>query len=200
MAASLYVPSTVTTASKKQSIISHNKPNCGAAKTDEKTVVDAQPDSKENIDTNLPLNQNDENELKMPKREITPDIISMQKPEDEMKPQVMEEDVKPLKDQFETKHNETENVIDDTTAAANDTLNEETNGETTNDDDDKKGDLKEDSSHAHTPAKKIITSEEEAKARFAEKRREMKEKMEREAELERMKQVLSSVNIFNIKI
>merc|ERR1712003_137876 len=37
---------------------------------------------------------------------------------------------------------------------------------------------------AETP-KKIITSEEEAKARLAEKRREMKEKMEREAELER---------------
>jgi len=37
--------------------------------------------------------------------------------------------------------------------------------------------------------KKIITSEEEAKARMAEKRREMKEKMEREAEAERQKQL-----------
>ena len=37
--------------------------------------------------------------------------------------------------------------------------------------------------------KKIITSEEEAKARLAEKRREMKEKKEREAELERQRQV-----------
>merc|ERR1711962_1575563 len=36
--------------------------------------------------------------------------------------------------------------------------------------------------------KKIITSEEEAKARLAEKRREMKEKKEREAELERQRQ------------
>merc|ERR1719414_1698085 len=36
--------------------------------------------------------------------------------------------------------------------------------------------------------KKIITSEEEAKARLAEKRREMKEKMEREAEIERQRQ------------
>ena len=37
--------------------------------------------------------------------------------------------------------------------------------------------------------KKIINSEEEAKARLAEKRREMKEKKEREAELERQRQV-----------
>ena len=37
--------------------------------------------------------------------------------------------------------------------------------------------------------KKIIQSEEEAKARLAEKRREMKEKKEREAELERQKQL-----------
>lgn len=40
-----------------------------------------------------------------------------------------------------------------------------------------------------TPSKKIITSEEEAKARLAEKRREMKEKMEREAEAERQRQL-----------
>ena len=40
-----------------------------------------------------------------------------------------------------------------------------------------------------TPSKKIIQSEEEAKARLAEKRREMKEKMEREAELERQRQL-----------
>jgi len=38
-----------------------------------------------------------------------------------------------------------------------------------------------------TPAKKIITSEDEAKAKLAEKRREMKEKKEREAELERQR-------------
>lgn len=38
-----------------------------------------------------------------------------------------------------------------------------------------------------TPSKKIISSEEEAKAKLAEKRREMKEKMEREAELERQR-------------
>jgi len=37
------------------------------------------------------------------------------------------------------------------------------------------------------PEKKIITSEEEAKARIADKRREMKEKMEREAEAERLR-------------
>ena len=37
--------------------------------------------------------------------------------------------------------------------------------------------------------KKIISSEEEAKARLAEKRREMKEKKEREAELERQRLV-----------
>ena len=38
-------------------------------------------------------------------------------------------------------------------------------------------------------SKKIIQSEEEAKARLAEKRREMKEKKEREAELERQRQL-----------
>ncbi|XP_059084303.1 zinc finger CCCH domain-containing protein 13-like isoform X3 [Tigriopus californicus] len=38
-----------------------------------------------------------------------------------------------------------------------------------------------------TPSKKIISSEEEAKAKLAEKRRQMKEKMEREAELERQR-------------
>lgn len=38
-----------------------------------------------------------------------------------------------------------------------------------------------------TPAKKIITSEEEAKAKIAEKRRQMKEKKEREEELERQR-------------
>lgn len=40
---------------------------------------------------------------------------------------------------------------------------------------------------AKEAAKKIITSEEEAKARIAEKRREMKEQKEREAELERLR-------------
>lgn len=43
-----------------------------------------------------------------------------------------------------------------------------------------------------TPSKKIISSEEEAKAKLAEKRREMKEKMEREAELERQRLVRSA--------
>ena len=43
------------------------------------------------------------------------------------------------------------------------------------------------SNEASEPAKKIISSEEEAKARLAEKRREMKEKKEREAELERQR-------------
>ena len=44
-------------------------------------------------------------------------------------------------------------------------------------------------SHPGTTAKKIITSEDEAKAKLAEKRREAKEKKEREAELERQRQV-----------
>ena len=43
--------------------------------------------------------------------------------------------------------------------------------------------------HANSPAKHIISSEIEAKARIAEKRREMKEKIEREAELERQRLV-----------
>ena len=47
-----------------------------------------------------------------------------------------------------------------------------------------------DGNESTASGKKIITSEEEAKARLAEKRREMKEKMEREAELERKRWVL----------
>ena len=193
MSASLHVPSNsaVNTSSKKQSTISNNKPNCGGTTKEEKKD-DAQPpnpDSKENTYTN---EQNDiENEVKMPKREITPDIISgsilqKQPEEHEMKPQVMEA-VKPITEEFETKDTEA-GIIDDT--AVNDTFKEETHGETIeghNNEDLKEGDH---SLHAHTPAKKIITSEEEAKARFAEKRREMKEKMEREAELERQRQVI----------
>ena len=69
MAALLHVPSnsTATPSSKKQSIISNNKPNCGTTNTDDKKD-DAQqpnPDFKENADT---PEQNDGNELKMPKR------------------------------------------------------------------------------------------------------------------------------------
>merc|ERR1712203_1274747 len=57
------------------------------------------------------------------------------------------------------------------------------------DDNNTKPELKEEEppSLEQTPAKHIISSEEEAKARLAEKRRLMKEKMEREAELERQR-------------
>ena len=46
-----------------------------------------------------------------------------------------------------------------------------------------------DQSGSVSNGKKIISSEEEAKARLAEKRREMKEKKEREAEIERQRLV-----------
>ena len=52
--------------------------------------------------------------------------------------------------------------------------------------------------HADSPAKHIITSEVEAKARIAEKRREMKEKMEREAELERQR-LVSNLSLNRLK-
>ena len=42
---------------------------------------------------------------------------------------------------------------------------------------------------SNSAGKKVISSEEEAKARLAEKRREMKEKKEREAEIERQRLV-----------
>jgi len=64
----------------------------------------------------------------------------------------------------------------------------ESNGDSTaQKDDEKPVDIENNEGGEVKEQKKIITSEEEAKARIAEKRREMKEQKEREAELERLR-------------
>ena len=172
---------------KKQSVISNNKPNCNATKDTaaqkEERVSDS--DEKKSVE-NLEINKD---ETKVPKREKTPDIISgavIQKPKDNMEPQVMmNEEYEPSNDKSE---GEEIKVIPEV-AEKKDlevTSSDEIQG------DESKQEIKEDEepSQEQTPAKHIISSEEEAKARLAEKRRLMKEKMEREAELERQRLVI----------
>ena len=135
-------------------------------------------------------------ETKGPKREKTPDIISgavIQKPEDEMKPQVM------VNEEGEPSNNTTEEVQKEVEQIAGRTGSEEKQIDVRNDND-TQPELKEGEppTQEQTPAKHIISSEEEAKARLAEKRRLMKEKMEREAELERQRLVIQSFQIWHI--
>ena len=195
MSASLHAPSDTTTGTpnKKPSVISNNKPNCNVPKGDEKTkdIHHSDVEAKKGINT---PKQSSEEKQNIPKREITPDIISgasIQKAveqNDSMEPQVMVEDEEISSiEQKEIEPPEAEVV---TNTASNDEKKETTNEQSN--EHDRIEDPKDDDhpSHEHTPSKQIITSEEEAKARIAQKRREMKEKMEREAELERQRQVL----------
>ena len=191
MSNSLHVASnnTTSTPNKKASVISNNKPNCNVPKGDGKAKDGPQsgPEAKLGINTS---DQSDEDTKKIPKREITPDIISgavIQKSKDEMEPQVMIEDEETSS--MQTNEFKVPDTKDAHNTVANDAKKDKTPEETT--DIDRKEDAKDDDhpSHEHTPSKQIITSEEEAKARIAQKRREMKEKMEREAELERQRQV-----------
>ena len=178
---------TANTPIKKQSVISNNKPNCNATKDTaaqkEERVSDS--DEKKSVE-NLEISKD---ETKVPKREKTPDIISgavIQKPKDNMEPQVMmNEEDEPSNDKSE---GEEIKVIPE--VAEKKDL--ETKSQDEIPDDESKEEMKEDEqpSQEHTPAKHIISSEEEAKARLAEKRRLMKEKMEREAELERQRLVI----------
>ena len=185
MVDSLHIPSNSTTSSKKQSVISKNKPNCGGGgvtNKDEKKPQNIKPEQ----------NEGNSDVIKMPKREITPDIISgamKQKTVDEIKPQVVEDNLELVTNQKEMKVDDNNKLDEKTKQEA-----QQRGAATTGDDGaDKNVDLKEDDHSLHsvasTPAKNLISSEEEAKARIAEKRREMKEKMEREADLERQRQV-----------
>ena len=173
------------TQNKKPSVVSTNKPNCNVTK-----------EAKSPKDENVPETKDVENlevkkdETKVPKREKTPDIISgavIQKPEDEMKPQVM------VNEEDESSNGTTEEVQKEVEEIADNTVSEEKPIDV-GDDNDTKPELNEEElpSQEQTSAKHIISSEEEAKARLAEKRRLMKEKMEREAELERQRLVTTS--------
>ena len=175
------------TPNKKQSVISNNKPNCNATKDTvaqkEERVSDS--DEKKSVE-NLAISKD---ETKVPKREKTPDIISgavIQKPKDNMEPQVMmNEEDEPSNDKSE---GEEIKVVPE--VAEKKDLEVKSSDEIQ--DDESKDEMKEDenTSQETTPAKHIISSEEEAKARLAEKRRLMKEKMEREAEIERQRLVI----------
>ena len=172
---------------KKQSVISNNKPNCNASKETaaqkEERVSDS--DEKKSVE-NLEINKD---ETKVPKREKTPDIISgavIQKPKDNMEPQVMmNEEDEPSNDKSEGEEIKVVPEVAEKKDLEVKSLDDIQ-------DDESKQEIKEDEepSQEQTPAKHIISSEEEAKARLAEKRRLMKEKMEREAELERQRLVI----------
>merc|ERR1719431_2258067 len=114
--------------------------------------------SQDNIDNSIAVPNND---AESSKRQSTPDIIK-----DNNKKSEIEEMVK------ENQRNGTPE--EDNKAINNNNVDKEKSPEAENE-----GEVKE--------SKKIITSEEEAKARIAEKRREMKEQKEREAELERLR-------------
>merc|ERR1712142_440583 len=114
--------------------------------------------SQDNIDNGIVVPNNDESS----KRQSTPDIIKDNNKKTE------NGDVGK-----ETQKNVTQEN-DNNKAISNNNIDKEKSPEAENE-----GEVKE--------SKKIITSEEEAKARTAEKRREMKEQKEREAELERLR-------------
>merc|ERR1719370_177984 len=129
--------------------------------TERKTSSSKSPSpalSQDNIDNSIAVPNND---AESSKRQSTPDIIK-----DNNKKSGNEEMVK------ENQRNGTPE--EDNKAINNNNVDKEKSPEAENE-----GEVKE--------SKKIITSEEEAKARIAEKRREMKEQKEREAELERLR-------------
>jgi len=129
--------------------------------TERKTSSSKSPSpalSQDNIDNSIAVPNND---AESSKRQSTPDIIK-----DNNKKSENEEMVK------ENQRNGTPE--EDNKAINNNNVDKEKSPEAENE-----GEVKE--------SKKIITSEEEAKARIAEKRREMKEQKEREAELERLR-------------
>merc|ERR1711892_1597334 len=128
--------------------------------TDRKPSASKSPSpamSQDNIDNNTAVPNND---TESNKRQSTPDIIK------DNSRKVENGDVKD--DHKNTTHDE------DIKANDSNNIDKEKSPEVDND-----VEVKE--------SKKMITSEEEAKARIAEKRREMKEQKEREAELERLR-------------
>ena len=172
----------VSTPNKKPSVISNNKPNCNVTNDNKSPKEDHATESEQKKPIETPETNTDET-TKVHKREKTPDIISgavIQRPKDNMEPQVMVNE----EDSSNHKNEEESTDVKETTdkrASEEKSSDEGQNNGT-------KSEIKDDD-HEQTPSKHIISSEEEAKARLAEKRRLMKEKMEREAELERQRQV-----------
>ena len=192
MSASLQVPLSSTTSSsdKKASVISNNKPNCNTPKGLSKAPHthakgEDNQTAKPSSDAKLELTDNKgESEDKTPNSDVTLNTMSGSNkdfPESQTKYVI-------YKSQFD-QANEATNIDKGVVlqnVEANASNNVEADGKAVNDPEKKED---EPSSHPGTTAKKIITSEDEAKAKLAEKRREAKEKKEREAELERQRQV-----------
>merc|ERR1712150_107311 len=174
-----------STPNKKASVISNNKPNCNLA-NDKKTQKDDQGSDSEHKKT-VETSETDMDETtKLHKREKTPDIISgavIQRPKDSMEPQIM------MDEEGNSSNHKQEEEPKDVKETSDKRASEEKSADN-GQDNDLKSEMKDDdhTSQEQTPSKHIISSEEEAKARLAEKRRLMKEKMEREAELERQRQ------------
>merc|ERR1719318_161619 len=132
--------------------------------TERKTSSSKSPSpalSQDNIDNHTAVPNND---TESNKRQSTPDIIK-----DNNRKVENTGEVKDNKDNQKNGSQEEVNKPNE-----NNNVDKEKTPETDNE-----GEVKE--------SKKMITSEEEAKARIAEKRREMKEQKEREAELERLR-------------
>eukprot|EP00090_Calanus_glacialis_P005848 TRINITY_DN1454_c0_g1_i6.p1 TRINITY_DN1454_c0_g1~~TRINITY_DN1454_c0_g1_i6.p1 ORF type:complete len:834 (-),score=302.11 TRINITY_DN1454_c0_g1_i6:501-3002(-) len=132
--------------------------------TERKTSSSKSPSpalSQDNIDNNTAVPNND---TESNKRQSTPDILK-----DNNRKVENTGEVKYNKDNMKNGSHEEVNR-----PTENNNVDKEKSPETDNE-----GEVKE--------SKKMITSEEEAKARIAEKRREMKEQKEREAELERLR-------------
>merc|ERR1712013_819403 len=129
--------------------------------TERKTSSSKSPSpalSQDNIDNSIAVPNND---TESSKRQSTPDIIK-------------DNNKKSENGEMDKENQKNGTPEEDNKAINNNNIDKEKSPEADNE-----GEVKE--------GKKIITSEEEAKARIAEKRREMKEQKEREAELERLR-------------
>merc|ERR1719513_506107 len=129
--------------------------------TERKTSSSKSPSpalSQDNIDNSIAVPNND---TESSKRQSTPDIIK-------------DNNKKSENGEMDKENQKNGTSEEDNKAINNNNIDKEKSPEADNE-----GEVKE--------SKKIITSEEEAKARIAEKRREMKEQKEREAELERLR-------------
>merc|ERR1712013_148439 len=127
--------------------------------TERKTSSSKSPSpalSQDNIDNSIAVPNND---TESSKRQSTPDIIK-------------DNNKKSENGEMDKENQKNGTPEEDNKAINNNNIDKEKSPEADNE-----GEVKE--------SKKIITSEEEAKARIAEKRREMKEQKEREAELEK---------------
>ena len=197
MPPSLHVPTMSMTTPNKKPSVSTNKPNCNSSSEQEVFKTPKNPAKKIQ---ETPKNRNDDaNETTVEttavvedisaQKEATPDIIigSVEVKSsslDSMEPQVMEENAEESNDVMQT--NKDAPTIDSSNATEKDSKGNDHVENNECEENHADGISSQDN---NTPSKPAITSEAEAKARLAEKRRQMKEKMERDAELERQRQV-----------